>query len=153
MRLPFLWSHSRTGRATLARRTSSPCLTRRALARPRKVRSDRSTISPSADTSPASRSTVAQLAQTSYLSLQTPYSHFGLGRTNNYVENLFIGSTRRQAQHFMNIEGVIPNSQVVIAPFQPRGVEADPSWWTKELCVVAPLLLSSLPSKLTQEHR
>lgn len=29
---------------------------------------------------------VAQLPQTSYMALQTPYSLFGLGRTNNYVE-------------------------------------------------------------------
>lgn len=73
-----------------------------------------------------------QLPQSTYLSLGTPYSFFGLGRTNNYVENLFIGSTRRQPDHFVNIEGLIPNSQVVIVPFQPEDVQ-DPSTWTKEL--------------------
>lgn len=76
--------------------------------------------------------TVGQLPQTAYLSLQLPYSYFGLGRTNNYVENLFVGSTRHQDDHFMSIEGVIPNSQVVIVPWQPEDLH-DSSTWTKQL--------------------
>lgn len=76
--------------------------------------------------------TVGQLPQTAYLSLQLPYSYFGLGRTNNYVENLFVGSTRHQDGHFMSIEGVIPNSQVVIVPWQQEDVH-DSSTWTKQL--------------------
>jgi integrin alpha FG-GAP repeat containing protein 1 len=75
---------------------------------------------------------VGQLPQTAYLSLQAPYTYFGLGRTNNYVENLFVGSTRHQDNHFMTIEGVIPNSQVVIVPYQPQDVD-DSSTWTKQL--------------------
>lgn len=75
---------------------------------------------------------VGQLPQTSYLSLQPPYSYFGLGRTNNYVENLFVGSTRHQDEHFMAIEGLIPNSQVVIVPYQPGDVD-NPSTWSKSL--------------------
>lgn len=72
---------------------------------------------------------VGQMAQTAYHSLHTPYSYFGLGRTNNYVESLFIGSTRRLArEHVLAVEGIIPNSQVVINPWQ-----ADPSAWTKQL--------------------
>ncbi|EGO21825.1 hypothetical protein SERLADRAFT_363011 [Serpula lacrymans var. lacrymans S7.9] len=59
---------------------------------------------------------VGQLPQTSYHSLLTPYSFFGLGRTNNYIENLFVGSTKHTDQHFINMEGVIPNSRVVIRP-------------------------------------
>ncbi|KAG1779124.1 hypothetical protein EV702DRAFT_1044074 [Suillus placidus] len=51
---------------------------------------------------------------TSYHSLLTPYSFFGLGRTNNYIENLFVGSTKHTQEHFINMEGVIPNSRVVI---------------------------------------
>ncbi|KAJ3225475.1 hypothetical protein HK099_006748 [Clydaea vesicula] len=39
---------------------------------------------------------ISQLPQTSYHSLQTPYNLFGLGRTNNYIENLFIGVSRHQ---------------------------------------------------------
>jgi hypothetical protein len=71
---------------------------------------------------------VGQLPQTSYQSLHTPYSFFGLGRTNNYIENLFVGSTKHDTVHFINMEGVIPNSKVVINP--PTGDHTD---WKKEL--------------------
>ncbi|SJK99499.1 uncharacterized protein ARMOST_02801 [Armillaria ostoyae] len=57
-----------------------------------------------------------QLSQTSYHALQSPYSFFGLGRTNNYIENLFVGSTMHVDEHYMDIEGVIPNSKVDILP-------------------------------------
>ncbi|KAL7415849.1 hypothetical protein BDY24DRAFT_380292 [Mrakia frigida] len=79
---------------------------------------------------------VAQLPQTSYLSLQTPYSLFGLGRTNNYVENLFVGTTLHSLDHFTSIEGVIPNSQVVISPPSPSPAPpalAENSQWSWEL--------------------
>ncbi|KIY68406.1 hypothetical protein CYLTODRAFT_374377 [Cylindrobasidium torrendii FP15055 ss-10] len=71
---------------------------------------------------------IGQLPQTSYQSLQTPYSFFGLGRTNNYIENLFIGSTVHLTEHFINIEGVIPNSKVVILPSAKEG-----EIWKREL--------------------
>jgi hypothetical protein len=73
---------------------------------------------------------VGQLPQTSYHSLLTPYAYFGLGRTNNYIENLFVGSTKHTDQHFINMEGVIPNSKVVILP--PDGGE-DGAAWKREL--------------------
>ncbi|SNX81963.1 uncharacterized protein MEPE_00668 [Melanopsichium pennsylvanicum] len=80
---------------------------------------------------------VGQLPQTAYRSLLTPYSYFGLGRTNNYVESLFIGSTRRQKEHFLALEGVIPNSQVVINPWQggrtSENERGGPGTWTKQL--------------------
>ncbi|KAG8833578.1 hypothetical protein FRC17_010402 [Serendipita sp. 399] len=119
---------------------------------------------------------ISQLPQTSYHALQTPYSFFGLGRTNNYIENLFVGSTKklqrrshrrvearvdgedrqpqsREAQaiqarapnnassanrpapvfgeglYFINMEGVIPNSRVVIIPPDTPGVGE----WKREL--------------------
>ena len=88
---------------------------------------------------------IGQLPQTSYHSLLTPYAFFGLGRTNNYIENLFVGSTRYtdalpnsskqpldSSQHFINMEGVIPNSKVVIYP-PPPGVEVSASGWRREL--------------------
>ncbi|KAG6896961.1 hypothetical protein C0992_005022 [Termitomyces sp. T32_za158] len=71
---------------------------------------------------------VGQLPQTSYHALQTPYSFFGLGRTNNYIENLFVGSTVHTDWHYINMEGVIPNSKVVILPSANEG-EA----WKREL--------------------
>ena len=57
----------------------------------------------------------------------TPYSYFGLGRTNNYIENLFVGSTKHSDQHYIDMEGVIPNSKVVIIP------PIDDGAWRKEL--------------------
>ncbi|KAJ6515434.1 hypothetical protein C8R45DRAFT_956505 [Mycena sanguinolenta] len=71
---------------------------------------------------------IGQLPQTSYQSLQTPYSFFGLGRTNNYIENLFVGSTMHTPQHYINIEGVIPNSKLVILPPSTPG-----DAWKREL--------------------
>ncbi|KIK59028.1 hypothetical protein GYMLUDRAFT_74611 [Collybiopsis luxurians FD-317 M1] len=71
---------------------------------------------------------VGQLSQTSYHSLQSPYSFFGLGRTNNYIENLFVGATIHLNDHYINMEGVIPNSKVVILPSAKEG-EA----WKREL--------------------
>ncbi|KAJ6570286.1 hypothetical protein DFH09DRAFT_1154556 [Mycena vulgaris] len=71
---------------------------------------------------------VGQLPQTGYHALQTPYAFFGLGRTNNYIENLFVGSTVHAPQHYINMEGVIPNSKVVILPPSRAG---DP--WKREL--------------------
>ncbi|KAG8970871.1 hypothetical protein FRC03_000089 [Tulasnella sp. 419] len=72
---------------------------------------------------------VAQLPQTAYQALLTPYSFFGLGRTNNYIENLFVGSTKHSEEHYINMEGVIPNSKVVIMPTQ----EGDDGMWRREL--------------------
>ena len=71
---------------------------------------------------------VGQLPQTSYHALCTPYAFFGLGRTNNYIENLFVGTTIHAEEHFINMEGVIPNSKVVILPSANEG-EA----WKREL--------------------
>ncbi|THH05309.1 hypothetical protein EW145_g4893 [Phellinidium pouzarii] len=79
---------------------------------------------------------VAQLPQTAYQALLPPYAFFGLGRTNNYIENLFVGSTLHSASdspekeqaHFVNMEGVIPNSKVVIYP--PTHVDGA---WRREL--------------------
>ncbi|KAF8352219.1 hypothetical protein F5887DRAFT_874393 [Amanita rubescens] len=67
---------------------------------------------------------VGQIPQTSYQSLQTPYSYFGLGRTNNYIENLFVGTTIHSKQHYINLEGVVPNSRVVINP----SLNEDEAW-------------------------
>jgi integrin alpha FG-GAP repeat containing protein 1 len=67
---------------------------------------------------------VPQLPQTSYQSLNTPYAFFGLGRTNNYIENLFAGAAHGRVAA---LEMVIPNSKIVINP----GATQDE--WHKEL--------------------
>ncbi|PBL04358.1 hypothetical protein ARMGADRAFT_51120 [Armillaria gallica] len=63
---------------------------------------------------------VGQFPKMPYHALQSPYSLFGLGRTNNYIENLFVGSTMHLDEHYINIEDVIPNSKVDILPVQDR---------------------------------
>lgn len=71
---------------------------------------------------------IGQLPQTSYHALGTPYSFFGLGRTNNYIENLFVGTTVHSKEHYINMEGVVPNSKVVILPSAKEGES-----WRREL--------------------
>jgi len=97
---------------------------------------------------------VNQLPQTSYHALQTPYSFFGLGRTNNYIENLFVGATLHVPEHYINMEGVIPNSRVVILPPSDGG-ESGEGWkrelflrpgqwipWVTVTCVVGMMILA-----------
>ncbi|KAK3842740.1 MAG: hypothetical protein J3R72DRAFT_474554 [Linnemannia gamsii] len=69
---------------------------------------------------------VAQYPSSSYLGLSLPYSLFGLGRTNNYVEELFVGVTRNQPEHYTTYSGVIPNSQLIIIPFQAEDESRPP---------------------------
>ena len=71
-----------------------------------------------------SASQVPQLPQMSYQALNTPYAFFGLGRTNNYIENPFAGATRGRVAA---LELVIPNSKLVVNP------GAEPDEWHKEL--------------------
>ncbi|OWT41807.1 hypothetical protein C362_00168 [Cryptococcus neoformans Bt1] len=67
---------------------------------------------------------VAQLPQTGYHALQTPYAFFGLGRTNNYVEKLFIGASLAPPNHVTFLESLIPNSQVIINPPYPAVISS-----------------------------
>ncbi|EGC32339.1 hypothetical protein DICPUDRAFT_38530 [Dictyostelium purpureum] len=73
----------------------------------------------------------AQLYSSSYMSLQTPYNLFGLGRTSNYVDQLFYGMPLNQSVHYNNWVGTIPNSQVVAIPYKP----STPTSWTLELFI------------------
>jgi integrin alpha FG-GAP repeat containing protein 1 len=81
---------------------------------------------------------VAQLPQSGYQALGTPYSYFGLGRTNNYVERLFVGSSLNPPEHYTILEALIPNSQLIINPPYPvlNGSDVDigrPTEWRSEL--------------------
>jgi len=75
---------------------------------------------------------VGQMPFNMYASPASPYSFFGLGRTNNYVEEMYVGGTRHEGVHYVKIEGVLPNSQLVVIPFQPSGAQG-PEAWKKEL--------------------
>lgn len=95
---------------------------------------------------------VGQQYQSTYRSLLTPYSYFGLGRTNNYVETLFVGSTLHDQQrgYFISMEGVIPNSQVVISPSRNgaaswhRELYLQPGDWIPWVTVVLVTLIVAL---------
>ncbi|KAK6091806.1 hypothetical protein MT418_007777 [Batrachochytrium dendrobatidis] len=76
---------------------------------------------------------VAQLPQSAYMSLHTPYTLFGLGRTNNYIEDLFVGVSRRTKEHVAAYQGVIPNSQLVIIPYEAARSGHSPVDWKLEL--------------------
>jgi integrin alpha FG-GAP repeat containing protein 1 len=151
------------------------------------------------DTSGArSAAQVSQLPQTAYHALLTPYSFFGLGRTNNYVEFLSVGSTRKrqldsnsqsssllwereeihfggrvrapvngststpsgqngEGLYYINLEGVIPNSKVVIIPPDTPSRNSDGEWkrelylrpgdwipWVSVTVVITTLLLGAV---------
>lgn len=77
------------------------------------------------------------MSQTANTALNLPYAYIGLGRTNNYVEDFYIGSSRWQVfnqclfmilkpVHYLEAKNVIPNSQIIVLPYQPIG-EDDPS--------------------------
>nr|KAJ3422011.1 hypothetical protein HK105_001523 [Polyrhizophydium stewartii] len=85
------------------------------------------------DTNGRRRATqIPQLPQSAYMALHTPYMLFGLGRTNNYIEDLFVGVSRRDSDHVASYQGVIPNSQLVVVPYEPEG-RAGPDSWQLEL--------------------
>lgn len=78
---------------------------------------------------------MSQLPQSGYQALGTPYSHFGLGRTNNYVERLFVGSSLT-SDHYTILEALIPNSQLIINPPYPSNgteIPGRPVEWRSEL--------------------
>ncbi|ORZ40851.1 hypothetical protein BCR44DRAFT_1509239 [Catenaria anguillulae PL171] len=60
---------------------------------------------------------LTQTYATSNQALQLPYALTGLGRTNNYIEELAVGVSRADQHPSTNtFQGVIPNSQLVIYP-------------------------------------
>ena len=68
-----------------------------------------------------------QLPQSTYLSLITPYTLFGLGRTSNYIEQFFFG-VPLNTSHFNYWTGsTIPNSQVFLSsPLLPPSLPPAP---------------------------
>ena len=74
------------------------------------------------------------LSRSGFLSLQTAYVVFGLGRTSNYVDELHVGIAHGIAGEKPRTrlwQSVIPNSQLVVAPYPPE----DPASWTLDLFV------------------
>lgn len=58
--------------------------------------------------------TVAQISQ-GYNSLIAPGAHFGLGRINNYIQDLYMGVSTFK-NHYEVHSGIIPNSDLVLTP-------------------------------------
>jgi integrin alpha FG-GAP repeat containing protein 1 len=73
----------------------------------------------------------AQLTQSAYLPLQAPYQFFGLGRTNNYIEEFSMGMPRTAGRHHQRWVAIIPNSQLIMFPYEPW----KPENWSLELFV------------------
>jgi integrin alpha FG-GAP repeat containing protein 1 len=73
----------------------------------------------------------AQLPVSGPQSLLPPYSHHGLGRTNDYLQYFFAGFPSGAARHWQSWPGIIPNSQLIVFPYEP----ASPADWTLELLV------------------
>lgn len=71
-----------------------------------------------------------QLPQQAYQPLLSAWNVIGLGRTNNYVDDLFVGVSRKELRshsnppeytnrHVSAYQGIIPNAAIVISPFEP----------------------------------
>ncbi|KAJ3257581.1 hypothetical protein HK103_004490 [Boothiomyces macroporosus] len=72
-----------------------------------------------------------QLPQQAYMSLQVANNVIGLGRTNNYIDNLFVGVSRNENVHYRSYQGLIPNSGIVIGPYEEN--HEGPEEWKLEL--------------------
>ena len=55
-----------------------------------------------------------QQSQSGYNALQLPYCYKGVGKSNNYIENFFLGMSIGEQQVIYNKSPFIPNSQLVI---------------------------------------
>jgi integrin alpha FG-GAP repeat containing protein 1 len=71
----------------------------------------------------------AQLGVSAHSPLLTPYTLFGLGRTNDYVNDFWVGLPSPHRRRFDS--GIIPNSQLIAIPHPPDR----PSRWTVELYI------------------
>ena len=57
----------------------------------------------------------AQAPQTSYNSLELPYTHMGIGRSNNYLESFNVAYSHSEGQNQVRVfTPIIPNSQLII---------------------------------------
>lgn len=93
-----------------------------------------------------------------------PYVLHGLGsRANNFIEELYIGVSYRQVEHFKEWSGIIPNSQLVMMPYQPDNSIGISTWvlelfinpskyanWVLVFVVVVMLILSAVVLLLQQ---
>jgi integrin alpha FG-GAP repeat containing protein 1 len=73
-----------------------------------------------------------QLMQSTYMALQTPYHMFGLGRTNGYVEEFYMGKGKIAGLIMWKMwSALMPNSQLVAIPSPADNIDG----WTVELFI------------------
>ncbi|XP_026191171.1 uncharacterized protein LOC34617505 [Cyclospora cayetanensis] len=87
----------------------------------------------------------AQMAQSAHAPLSLPFELFGLGQTNNYVEEFFVGLPLAQLAAYSMWVSLIPNSQVIVMPYPLE----KPKSWQLELsvhpsCSFANILITTL---------
>jgi integrin alpha FG-GAP repeat containing protein 1 len=56
----------------------------------------------------------SQMFQNGYQALQLPYSFFGIGRSNNYIEHLTVAYSLFKEDQKKEWSPIIPNSQIII---------------------------------------
>lgn len=78
-----------------------------------------------------------QLSQSAYLSLQLPYSVFGLGRTPNFVDSLTIGLAKKTKTWSQ----LIPNSQMIVVP---SPIDRPDLWKAQLFVTPSKLILNSV---------
>lgn len=72
-----------------------------------------------------------QAPQTSYNSLELPYSHNGIGRSNNYLESFNVAYSHHSGQNQVRVfTPIIPNSQLIIT-----ANDVDAKSWNLDLFV------------------
>ncbi|KAI8911589.1 hypothetical protein EDD86DRAFT_189126 [Gorgonomyces haynaldii] len=72
------------------------------------------------------RKTMAgQLVQSNFMHMNAPSVHLGLGRINNYIEELVVATTSHKPVHYNTYTGIIPNSKLVIFPHQNQDWELE----------------------------
>lgn len=76
-----------------------------------------------------------QLSSSAHSPLATPFVLFGLGRTNDYVNEFYVGLPTGHRRRFD--AGIIPNSQLIAIPTPPD----KPARWTIELYISKASLL------------
>lgn len=82
----------------------------------------------------------AQMSQTAYFALQTPYSIFGLGETPNFVETVIasIPSGDKPVRKSKWTQ-IVPDAQVVLIPYPPNAT----SFWICKLFYTPSSMVSS----------
>lgn len=78
-----------------------------------------------------------QLTQSAYLSLQLPYTVFGLGRTPNFVDTLHVGLAEKKRTWTQ----LIPNSQMIVVP---SPIDRPDLWRAQLFVTPSKLILNSV---------